>query len=176
MRKPDLPALLTVADIVHPAYPEDPAVFVERLELYPEGCLVLEQGGKAMGYVVSHPGTYGAPPRLNSLLGALPAKPTTYYIHDIALLPEMRGTGAASMVVGQLVEHAVRHGFPGITLTAVNDSRDFWERRGFHAVDVAGLAESLSSYDHAAIFMARDCPRAATQPIRSEAPGPERTG
>jgi hypothetical protein len=81
MQKPDLPALLAVADIVHPAYPEDPAVFAERLNLYPEGCLVLEQGGKAMGYAVSHPGAYGAPPALNSLLGALPDKPTTYYFH-----------------------------------------------------------------------------------------------
>jgi len=44
MTEADLPAALAIAEVVHPNYPEDPAVFTERLALYPRGCLVLVQG------------------------------------------------------------------------------------------------------------------------------------
>ena len=40
MRVADLPRVLAVADAVHPAFPEEAAVFEERLQLYPGGCLV----------------------------------------------------------------------------------------------------------------------------------------
>ncbi len=41
----DLPAVLAIADVVHPDYPEDAAIFAERLALYPAGCRVLERDG-----------------------------------------------------------------------------------------------------------------------------------
>jgi ribosomal protein S18 acetylase RimI-like enzyme len=156
MRKPDLPALLAVADIVHPAYPEDPAVFAERLDLYPAGCLVLELGGKAIGYIVSHPWFYAEPPKLNSRLRVLPTDSTTYYIHDIALLPEARGTGAATAVIDRLVAHAGQRGLRNISLVAVNDSGQFWRRHGFDSVDDPKLAAKLRSYDGNARFMVRE--------------------
>jgi ribosomal protein S18 acetylase RimI-like enzyme len=156
MTQADLPAALAVADIVHPRYPEDPAVFAERLALYPAGCLVLTRGEDRIGYIVSHPWTYGAPPALNSLLGALPVPPSTYYIHDIALLPQARGTGAANAVIQRLIDHAQEKGFPNLSLTAVNDSVAFWERLGFRLAADPALERKLRSYDEAARFMVRD--------------------
>jgi len=195
----DLPALLNVADIVHPNYPEDPGVFEERLALFSAGCLVLEhhpllaspiegegheggdsrfrtlpldggglgegdgwQGGgdrekgrRLIGYILSHPWTYAAPPALNSLLGALPAPPTTYYIHDIALLHEARGTGAANAVVAKLIELAEELGLPNLSLVAVNNSVAFWQRHGFVLTAIPALDAKLRSYDEAARFMVR---------------------
>src|SRR5690606_14911197 len=58
MERRDLRAVLAVADVVHAAYPEDAAVFEERLLLFGEGCLVFEDGepgGGIAAYVVSHP-------------------------------------------------------------------------------------------------------------------------
>ena len=155
MAPADLPAMLAIADIVHPRYPEDPAVFAERLALYPAGCLVLMREATPVGYIVSHPWRYKQLPPLNSLLGALPANPTTYYIHDIALLPAARGTGGANAVVTHLVTHALSHGFPNISLTAVNDSVAFWRRQGFALAAGAALAETLRSYGADARFMMR---------------------
>ena len=83
----DLPAVLAIADEVHPAFPEDAEVFVERLRLYAAGCLVFSTGEGIAGYTVSHPWRAMDPPALNSRLGELPDHPETYYIHDIALLP-----------------------------------------------------------------------------------------
>jgi ribosomal protein S18 acetylase RimI-like enzyme len=160
----DLPALLAIADVVHPTYPEGPAVFEERLALFQEGCWVLddshmktvrEQGARPIGYTLSHPWTYAAPPALNSLLGALPEPPTTYYIHDIALLPETRGTGAANMIVAQLIALAGTLGLPNLSLVAVNNSVAFWQRHGFVVTAIPALEAKLRSYDEAARFMVR---------------------
>jgi ribosomal protein S18 acetylase RimI-like enzyme len=156
MTAADLPAALAVADVVHPNYPEDPAVFTERLALYPRGCLVLARHDRLIGYIVSHPWSYGEPPALNSLLGALPVPPTTYYIHDIALLPEARGTGAANAVVTRLIAQARDEGLPDLSLTAVNDSVAFWTRHGFRLAEEPALDEKLRSYDAAARFMVCD--------------------
>ncbi len=156
MAAADLPALLAIASEVHPRYPEDPAVFAERLALYPEGCLVLKGEDKPVGYIVSHPWLYGQPPKLNSLLGVLPEQPTTYYIHDIALLRAARRTGAALDVVRRLDAHARSLGLPNISLIAVNASADFWSRLGFHSVHHPALDAKLRSYDADARFMVRE--------------------
>jgi ribosomal protein S18 acetylase RimI-like enzyme len=157
MSPADLPAALAVADIVHPRYPEDPAIFAERLALYPPGCLVLMQGEDRIGYIVSHPWTYGEPPALNSLLGALPLAPSTYYIHDIALLPQARGTGATKTVIARLVDRAEASGLPNLSLIAVNDSVAFWQRHGFVETSDPALDTKLRSYDESARFMLRQC-------------------
>ena len=157
MSPADLPAALAVADIVHPRYPEDPAIFAERLALYPPGCLVLMQGEDRIGYIVSHPWSYGEPPALNSLLGVLPIPPTTYYIHDIALLPQARRTGAAKTVIAQLVDQAEVLGLPNLSLIAVNDSVAFWQRHGFAVTSDPALDKKLLSYDDSARFMVRRC-------------------
>lgn len=155
MTEADLPALLAVADVVHPNYPEEPAVFEERLRLYPAGCLVLERAGKPIGYILSHPWHYARPPALNSLLGALPDRPGTYYIHDIALLPEARGTGSVTPLFERLIANARAGGFPNISLVAVNNSAGMWARYGFETVVDPALEPKLRSYDDDARFMVR---------------------
>jgi hypothetical protein len=56
----DLPAVMATAAQVHPGYPEDEAVFAERLALAPQGCLCLERERPLAGYVVSHPWLLGS--------------------------------------------------------------------------------------------------------------------
>lgn len=158
MRAADIPAVLRIADRVHPDYPEDEAVFVERLRLAPEGCFVLEMEGaqrELIAYLVSHPWLARRPPALNSQLLALPELPETFYIHDIALLPQARGSGAASSVVGQLAGMAKEAGYGTLSLVAVNGSTAFWRRHGFAEIDDPALAHKLRSYDDEAVFMER---------------------
>lgn len=161
MEVADLAAVGRVAVHVHPDYPEDEAVFAERLSLCPEGCLVLARplGGPwddPCGYVVAHPWRLGQPPALNSLLGALPAAADTLYIHDIALLPTCRGGGAAGRVLKWLEELARRRGLPSLSLVAVGGSPGFWLRQGFREWADKALREKLRSYDSAARYMVKD--------------------
>ena len=156
MTTADLPAVLAVAAVVHPDYPEDEAVFSERLRLFPDGCLVLAGDGGLCGYVVSHPWCRSAPPALDSLLGGLPAQAGCFYIHDLALLPAARGSGAGGMIVASLVEIAARVGLPCLSLVAIDGSSGFWRRQGFRERHDPALAAKLASYDDAARYMERD--------------------
>lgn len=151
----DLPDVEAIAAEVHPAFPEDMAVFVERQRLYPDGARLLEFDGVASGYILSHPWRFGDLPALNSLLGAIPADADTYYLHDLALLPSARGTGAAAMIVGEILRHVRLRGLPGVSLVAVNGSLPFWHKHGFRPVDLPGLAAKLQSYEATARLMVR---------------------
>lgn len=160
MAAADLPPVRTIAEKVHPAFPEDAEVFAERLRLYAAGCLVFRHGAAIAGYAISHPWRAMDPPALNSRLGMLPRRPETYYIHDIALLPELRGTGAAAMAVAWMLAQAGREKLATASLVAVNGSVGFWGRHGFRktALDKirdATLARKLSGYSSAAVFMVR---------------------
>jgi GNAT superfamily N-acetyltransferase len=155
MTMDDLAAVEAIAAEVHPAFPEDAEVFAERLALYPEGARMLEQDGVAAGYLFSHPWTYRVLPPLNALLGALPEMADTYYVHDLALVPAARGSGAASLVVHDLVEHARDRGFASMSLVAVNGSIPFWLRHGFTVSEAPELAYKLKSYEEAARLMVR---------------------
>jgi len=153
MTAADLDAVLAAAAVIHPGFPEDRAVFAERLELWPEGCRVLEQAGVLAGYAVTHPWRYGQPPKLDTLLGALPEAPDTYYFHDIALLPHARGRGASRVVVADLAGLAERGDFATISLVAVNASRPIWMAQGFSVATDA--TPDLGSYGGGACFMMR---------------------
>lgn len=151
----DLPAVETIAGVVHPGCYEAPEVLAERQRLYRNGCYLLEVGERPAGYVLSHPWRADRPPALNRLLGELPAPATTYYLHDLALLPVARRIGAASRIVSALVKHATVEGFATMSLVAVNGSRGFWEKHGFAVVDSPVLAGRLASYEPEARLMVK---------------------
>ncbi|MBE0578053.1 GNAT family N-acetyltransferase [Devosia sp.] len=151
----DLPVVETIAAAVHPDFPEDVAVFAERLRLYPEGARLLELDGKPSGYILSHPWRSQALPELNALLGAIPDNADTYYLHDLALLPAARGTGAAAMIVGDILRHARAVGLPEASLVAVNGSLPFWYKHGFRVLKAPALDEKLQSYEGAARYMVK---------------------
>lgn len=156
MQQQDLPLVSAMATRVHPDYPEDDSIFAERLALYPEGCLLLEVGGEVAGYAISHPWLALQPPALGTLLRVLPIQASTYYIHDVALLPAARGLGAAAQMLERLTQLAKNGGIATLSLVAVNDSHAFWMRQGFGLIDDPVLQKKLNSYDYAARFLIKD--------------------
>lgn len=136
----DLAAVVAVADVVHVNYPEDPAVFANRLELFAPGCLMAEDDGEILGYCIAHPGTIGVPPPLDTVLAALPAAADCLYIHDVALLPAARGRKLGVALALLLEDVARAHGFDRMALTAVNNSDGFWGALGYQPQPCAKLA------------------------------------
>ncbi|MFD2184346.1 GNAT family N-acetyltransferase [Rhodoplanes azumiensis] len=186
MAEADLAAVVAVAAEVHPAYPEDESVFAERLRLAPDGCFVLADPAATdpaarglAGYLVSHPWHADTAPALDTLLGSLPERPGTWYLHDLALLPAARGSGAGAAIVERLAAQAQMRGFATMSLVAVGGSSGFWSRRGFSVVTHRALAEKLASYGATAQFMRRvlsDARPVASPPrARTECPGTRRT-
>ncbi|MFD1199651.1 GNAT family N-acetyltransferase [Brucella gallinifaecis] len=155
MQAQDIAQVTAVANVVHPDFFEDEAVFRDRFKIYPAGCFVLANGHEILGYGISHPWQLDSVPALNFVLGELPKDVGTYYIHDIALLPEARSGGQASRVVELMGAQAERDGFATMALVAVNGSRGFWEKKGFVTREVSELAEKLKGYSDEALYMVR---------------------
>ena len=156
MTPQDLGNVQALADAIHVSHPEDPEVLAERQRLYPQGCFMLIEDGRAIGYALTHPWRFAEPPPLNRLLDATPSSATTYYIHDVALLPIARGKGYAAQLTDRLVTHAREAGFGNLSLVAVNKSQVFWEKAGFRVIAVPGLGAKLASYGPDAALMVRD--------------------
>ncbi|MCG6207054.1 GNAT family N-acetyltransferase [Rhodopseudomonas sp. HC1] len=158
MSAADLDAVNAVAAAVHVDYPEDAAVFAERLALHPQGCYVLSDiadgDAEIAGYLISHPWNLRQPPALNALLGALPSPASTYYIHDIALLPVARGSGAAAAILAPLMRHAATIA-DNISLVAVGGTVQFWSKQGLARIADPALDAKLRSYDAEACYMMR---------------------
>lgn len=151
----DLDAVLAIADVVHPDYPEERAVFAERLALFPDGCRLAERGGRALGYGVMHPGVLGVPPPLDAPLGGLPAAADCLYLHDIALLPGTRGLGLGAAVLDHAHALAAARGYGWLALTSTPGARSYWDRAGFvpYAEGGPALAAKLASYGEGMAYL-----------------------
>ena len=150
MSQGDLPAVHDLSMRVHPDHPERAEVLAEKFRLCPSGCFVLEADGVVAGYCFSHPWSRGAIPALDGLLGALPAGPTTYYVHDLTLDETMRGQGQGRAVVPLLFATARSLGLSHLSLVAVNRRGPFWQAAGFvRTADEAMQATTRAKYGDA---------------------------
>lgn len=155
MTQADLPSCEAIGDAVHVAHPEDEGRMAQKFALFPRGCLVLRHGARVAGYAVSFPWTASRAIALNAATGRLPDAPDTLYLHDLALLPAARGTGAGRAAVQYLAALARSLGLPTVSLVAVGGTSGFWERVGFATVSVPDLAPVLGTYDPGARYMVR---------------------
>jgi GNAT superfamily N-acetyltransferase len=158
MTMADLPEVNDLAARIHPAFPERPEVLTEKFRLFPRGCLVLDGAHLPTGgYCFSHPWTNGPPPALDTLLGELPAAPTTYFLHDVALDASLRRMNLASALIPQLVETARGVPVGRMMLVAVSGSDPFWTRMEFRRTnDEALQAAARTKYGPGAVHMERD--------------------
>lgn len=158
MDSADLEQVLDIAGIVHPGFHEDDAILANKLALFGEGCFVLEVDADVVGYVFSHPWIFGDVPKLNTQIAALPLAPDTYFIHDLALLPALRGFGMAGAMVSRSVDMAREAGMASLSLCAVSGSAEFWQRQGFVVSEASNPSALLASYGKDVHFMQRALP------------------
>lgn len=145
----DIPDVARLSDAIHGTSTERPEIYAERLRLYPAGCRMLDREGRGLGYLIAHPWHGGQPPVLDAPIGHIPADADRFYIHDLALAPEARGTGMAQAGIAILLEHARSAGFHRVALTAVNGAETFWEGQGFRAI------ANASAYGQGSLAMER---------------------
>lgn len=154
-RSNDLDGVLSVQAVVFPAFQEAKATFAERLRLYPDGFLVVEEDGDIKGYLVSHPFHRPNPPPLDTMIGSISPDCDAYYVHDLSVLPEMRGRGAAGAMIEAVTDVARNADFTTMALIAVGGADIFWRRFGFGPVSVQALEARLVIYGQGAAYMER---------------------
>jgi len=123
----DIPVVIEIADAVWGCdYYEDSTVFLNKLNLYPQGCKMYQD----LGYIFSHPWAVNNPPKLNSLLD-LHTKLDCYHIHDIALLPGTRNKNIATDIIARILQENKT-----VSLVAANGTETFWRKFNFVATKV----------------------------------------
>ena len=152
-RLDDVARIARLSNSIHSLFPEREEVFADKIRLSPAGCHVLETGGGIVGYILSHPWRRRSPAALDSLLGGLPADADCWYIHDLGMGAEARGTGAATEIAGRIARAAEREGYPVVALVAVAGANGYWRRLGFREVAADGLAAKLREYGADAVYM-----------------------
>lgn len=89
--------------------------------------------GELAAYCLGHPVAAGQEPALGDI--AAVSGPADWFIHDLVLAPELRGSGKGRLVLEANLDHARTVGYQRVRIVAVNASWDWWTRAGFAAVD-----------------------------------------
>ena len=136
--------------------PESNASMGAKLAASPATCFVAEGCGGIEAYLLALPWHFHNPPCLDAAECRLPETPDTLYLHDLAVAPEARGSGAAAELVRAFLAAQTRLGLPRASLIAIQESASWWVRHGFRPVSVdAHLAQRLTTYGAGACYMQR---------------------
>jgi len=150
----DLPAINRIADAIHDVLPERPAVLAEKTELFPEGCMLFDDDGIAVGYGISHPWILDSVSSLDSFLQELPCCPNCIYVHDVVVLPSARGHNATGTYLKLITEIARKNRIDYLALVSVYNSDPLWASQGFRTVFLdEKLNSKLRGYGNTAKYM-----------------------
>ncbi|SDQ72116.1 GNAT family N-acetyltransferase [Pseudovibrio sp. Tun.PSC04-5.I4] len=157
MNETDLPVVEQIMLATYPHLLEDISSIRERIRLFPEGSRILRRSvdDVIVGYFISHPWAAHSIPPLSSLLGELPTKAEVYYIHDIALMPDAQGIGAARAILADMSQIARNLHINRFALVALASALAFWTTQGFREIHEDAFKEKLRTYGPGAQYMQR---------------------
>jgi len=110
---------------------EKHSVMLNRFETFGQYFYVAKNENAIIGYMLSFPWRSGHTPINNQNFPTILQAPDCFYIHDITLLPEARGTGLARAMIEKACETGRSLGFKTISLVAVAQSGDYWDKINF---------------------------------------------
>jgi GNAT superfamily N-acetyltransferase len=161
MQPDDLPGVLALQQGCYAAAFHEPlAAFASKLSASPDSCWVLVRGDMLCAYLVCLPIEGDQLPPLHAAHWSAPERPDWLYLHDMAVSPAERGTGAAQALLAQAFEWARQRQLPETGLIAVQGSVPFWSKLGFQLLeDPARVGPAkLATFGPDARFMRRDTP------------------
>jgi len=158
MTSADLPQVLAVqASCYPPELHDGAAAFQSRLAFEPKTNLVAETAEGVSAYLLSHPWRRGSPPPLDTELPRCGGPADCWFIQDLSVSPDHRGSGLAHALYDAGREAAAGLALCRSELVAVQDAEAFWRSLGYRAVTAtSGLAHKLTTYGPGATYMARD--------------------
>jgi predicted N-acetyltransferase YhbS len=157
MAQADLPAVLEIqASCYTQLTPESKQSLHAKLSASQSTCLIASLGGDTIGYLIALPWEASNPPALNAGTCRLPPSPSCLYLHDLAVTPDARRSGAGRALVEAFLDRLKGTGLGRASLVAVQNSAPYWERHGFRAVPPSEpLKAKLSTYGKGVQYMER---------------------
>lgn len=155
MRAEDIASVLEIQSCCYDETKlESEQSFLAKLKASPTSCFVALVPDGLAGYLVAVPAEAGSPPPLNGPSYSVPLTANALYLHDLALHPAARGTGVAVALIEAYFQALKQLKVQFACLTAVNDSKSFWERYGFRAAVPTGSgAGHMETYGEEARYM-----------------------
>ena len=151
MRRADIDAVLQIQSRCYTALePESADSLLSKLDASPATCWVADSERGLAGYLFAHPWTSDAPPSLDLVIEQLPPAADCFYIHDLAIDPDWRGTGTAERLIDGALKLADDQ-WHRCALIAVQASQRFWRRFGF-ALAPAHLQQAAADYGDAVLM------------------------
>ncbi|WP_341675789.1 GNAT family N-acetyltransferase [Niveibacterium sp. SC-1] len=133
MRVADLDAAFDLQCKAHAHdYHEPRAALASRFKHGSASCFVADQGARLAAYVFAHPWR-GAAPALHRPLARV-AVPDHLFLHDLAVAPDARGSGAGRVLVDAVTQAARALGLSEVRLVAIAGADAFWLRHGWKPV------------------------------------------
>ena len=117
-------------------YYEGKESFISKIKGCHEGCFVADLDG-IVGYIISFPYIVGKSFPINNFYEPI-EESNCWYIHDICVSKDFRGTGIAKTLAFQIIKNNGNV----ICLTSVMNSENFWSKlgfRGFFDLDYCGM-------------------------------------
>lgn len=136
---------------------ESREVFLQRLSC-PHHCSVgiaRKDDNRLLAYLAAYWSEFGKVTPLNGAFEPPHEHGRVLYIHDISVLPQLAGQGAAQHMLNALFAQAREAQIRMAALVAVQGSTVFWQRLGFepHNVTNATQLQHLRTYGANAVFM-----------------------
>lgn len=127
-----------------------------KLSASPGTCFVACNAEAIIAYLLALPWRFDDPPHLDALDCRIPTVADTLYLHDLAVAPEARGSGAARALIGAFVDALAASGIGRASLIAIQGSAAWWTRHGFAPVAATSqLTARLAGYGKDAVYMSR---------------------
>jgi predicted N-acetyltransferase YhbS len=157
MRVDDLPAVLALQSLCYTALePESECSLRAKLRASESTCTFAVIGNTPVGYLFAFPSTFADPPELDATTCALPEQPDCLHLHDLAVSPHARGTGAGQALVEAFFAALDAAQLPRASLVAVQGTVPYWGRRGFRVMPARGVLRArLATYGGGARYMVR---------------------
>lgn len=155
MAEADIAAVLEIQAVCYTEItPESDASLHAKLNASPSTCFVASIEGGVAGYLIALPWECSNPPALDAATCRLPPSPDCLYLHDLAVAPHARRSGAARALVEACLTRMRALSLGRASLVAVQNSMPYWERYGFQAVPPsAPLQAKLATYGTGVAYM-----------------------
>ena len=158
MHVDDVPRVLTIQRACYaPETVEAEAVIRRRLAVAPDTAWVAENEDGVCAYLVGYRSQFG---KLTPLGGDFEpiADGDSLYLHDLAVSTEAAGSGAGRALIEHAWAQGRRSGLKYSALVSVQDSRAFWQKRGYQVIANLGVEQRqrLATYAGPSYYMARE--------------------
>lgn len=152
----DLPCIARIQAACYKSeFLEHNIAFSSKLQQAAHTCWLACVDRQVVGYLISLPVTPATFPPLNATTFCLNPTATMLYLHDLAVHPDYRASGAGRQLIQHAKAQARQWGFKHLTLIAVQDSSSYWQKQGFELIDPVSLdlQHKVASFGQDAFLM-----------------------